>query len=133
MTVAKARSAKIKVCATDGSYNEPLDYVINKASGWRAPQQMSTTHMGDVADRSESSGFYNSTLDVTFHRNAADTTGQTIVFANNPCWVQYAEDGSTFLKAQMSWEETSNHAAGADKQTVSVTFKLAGGAAPVAA
>ena len=132
MTVAKARSAKIKVCATDGSYNEPLDYVINKASGWRAPVQMDTTRMGDTASRSESSGFSTPTLDVTFHRNAGDSTGQEIVFANNPCWVQYAEDGSTFKKCQMAWEETSNHAAGAEKQTVSVTFKAAGGLAPAA-
>ena len=104
--------------------------MVNKASGWRAASQMDTTHMGDTAARSESSGFYVPTLDVTFHRNAGDTTGQTIVFANNPVWVQYAEDGSTFLKCQMAWEETSNHSAGADKQTVSLTFKAAGGTAP---
>jgi len=133
MTVAKMRDAKVKVCATEGgTYYELGDYVVNRAAGWRSAQLMDTTKMGDTAARAESSGFYAPTLDVTLHRNSGDTNGQQVILANNPVWIQYAEDGSTFYKLQMAWDETSNHGAGADKQTVNLSLRAAGGAAPAA-
>lgn len=133
MTVQKARAAKVKVCATEGgTYYELDDYVINSAAGWKAASTIETTKQGDVARRAETSGFYVPTLALTLNRNTGDTNGQTALFANNPVWVQYSEDGSAFKKCQMSWEETSSHGAGPDPEKVSVNLQAAGGAAPAA-
>jgi hypothetical protein len=132
MTVLKARDGKVKVCATEsGTYYELADYVIGSAQGFDTPEQMDTTHMGDVAARSESSGFYTPQIELTLHRNTGDTTGQNVLLGNNPVWVQYADDGSTFKKCLMSYTPPRrNHAAGADKLTLSISLKAAGGAAP---
>lgn len=130
MTVLAGRAALVKVCATDGSYTALNGVVSPKADGWNFSTMIDTTQQGDTATRAEQSGFYGDcTLSFELYRIVADP-GQVILFANNPVWVQYAPDGTTFKKCQMQWAGPTSHASGPDGTKVSVTMKPAGGVAP---
>lgn len=130
MTVQAGRAAKVKVCATDGSYTELGGVVSPKANGWNFSTIIDTTQQGDTANRAEASGFFgDTTLDFEMNRIVADA-GQVILYANNPVWVQFAPDGTTFKKCQMSWSGSESHNAGPENVKVSVSMKPAGGLAP---
>jgi hypothetical protein len=130
MTVQAARIGKVKVCATDGSYNEMPCTAIKPGNGWKTPVMADATLMGDTASRMASSGFYDASLSVTVLRDPADSTGQEVVLANNPCWVQYSENGTTYKKCQMAWTCDESHQAGSGLLQFTFNFTPAGGLAP---
>ena len=131
MATQAARVGGFKVCATDGTYYAPTGVTnIKPGNGWKTPTMMDTTRINDTASRMESSGFYDASLTVTLLRDAADTNGQTVLLANNPCWVQYSEDNSAFKKCQMAWTVDESHQAGSGALQLTFTFTPAGGVAP---
>lgn len=135
MAAQAGRLGVVKVSATDASYNEISGVKSIKAgAGWISADQMETTKMGDTAPRSVSSGFFgNASLDVEMISDPADTNGQVVLTGNDIVWVQYAPaPGTSFKKCQMSRTISRSGSAGADVETLSVSFKPAGGTAPAA-
>lgn len=134
MTVQSGRIGGFKVCATEsGTYYTPTGVTsVRPGNGWKAPTFMDTTQLGDTASRMVSSGFYDGSLTVTLLRDPADTNGQGVLLGNNPVWVQYSEDNSSFKKCQCCWTSDESHAPGANALAVTFTFTPAGGLAPAA-
>lgn len=131
MASQAGRIGGFKVCATDGTYYAPTGCTsIKPGNGWKTPTMMDTTRINDTASRQESSGFFDASLSVSLIRDAADSNGQTVLLANNPCWVQYSEDNSTFKKCQMAWTVDESHQAGTGALVLNFSFTPAGGVGP---
>ena len=132
MTVQAGRIGTVKVCATDGSYNAMPCLSIKPGNGWKTVTMADATLMGDTAGRQVSTGFYEAGLTVTVLRDPADSTGQEIVLANNPVWVQYSENSSAYKKCQMAWTCDESHQAGTGLLQLTFNFTPAAGVAPAA-
>ena len=131
MTVLAARQGKVKVCATDGSFTV-LGGVqqISPGGSWHKAKAMVTTQVGDAAERSQSSGFYDSVLSVSGVYDPADA-GWVILLANlASCYVEYLPDGTTGFKAVMACDLKLSPAAGSEPMKFQADFTICNGAAP---